>query len=194
MRANSAFIKQINFGLFLAALILFFMPWTTITVNDESIVSQTGLQKMMGAFPVNDEMAQPEAEEGEQQNEEISYFALIVFLLVLGGVVISGMTLFKGFDSSLSPGLIAAVALAALLLSSIMGFPIDREMVVIEEAMKEEAKIYRLMGWKRSDPELDVSRTFIFFLEMLALTIPAGLYIRASLAGKASANSSESED
>ena len=186
-------IAKLNIVSTLAALVLFLFPWLDIQCSAKSFATQSGIQTVYGgASPVKD-LSSPQAQiridldkNPRKENVDPSYLAGIALLAVIGAVVLA----FRNFILGKKPdavGILCAVALIALVLQMIVGFPIRsglaeamaqdtgsaRSNDSFEQVGNEMAKVFL--------EQIQVRYLPLFYLELIALGIPTLVFANSLL-------------
>ena len=129
-------IQKLNIGTTLAALVLFFLPWTDIRCSDKSLATQTGIQTIYGGGSPSADMEafekeQSEKSAGEKMGESMGYAPLvaIALLAVIGAVVAAFISLRSDNEAHKTMvGIFCAVALALLAAQMMIGFPAKKKL------------------------------------------------------------------
>ncbi|MGB0766630.1 MAG: hypothetical protein ACPGYV_02850 [Phycisphaeraceae bacterium] len=190
-------IPNINFFTLLGACLLLFLPWTLVQCNGEAVGTQNGLQVAFGGFsssPRFESMANQEESEDESDSElAFAYLTVASIVALLLGVVSAGLCYFKNTRSTKEAGLLACLAFGCIFAQTLVGSPIEREVATMyEDEDPAEDNMERAM---RSAINFDVTYTNWFYLYLLCLALPAGLYLRSKVQkDKTPANSESTVD
>jgi hypothetical protein len=170
------YMPKINVACLAAALLLFFLPWTDVKCSGRHIASQSGFQSIYGGISLDDDI-EAMSEQGSQPDSEtdisMSLISLIVFLLILAGAAAAAAVFSKGWSSPIQPGALATAAVLLILTQAIIGFPIDRSIRNSQKQSAGDDEMARALG---SAMGVESSRTAWFYIGLLALAVPAGLY------------------
>ena len=131
-------IQKINIGTTLAALALFFLPWTDIRCSDKSLFTQTGVQTIYGGGspsadskpPVGEEQSRKKVD-GRKDNDSmgVSPLVAIAMTVVLGAVVLAFVALRSPcIQRNDVVGMLCAAALVMLTIQILIGFPVKRKL------------------------------------------------------------------
>jgi hypothetical protein len=165
--ANVPKLNLISLGI---AVILFLLPWTDVSCNAKKVATQSGIQATYGG--VTSELGPTDSKEKPDLGG--SALLLIALLLVLGGAAIALLIVLKKNVPPINPAILAGVAFLLILLQAMIGFPINK---VVNEKKASNAQANDEIGRMIGDAAMfSVTRTAWFYLELLALAIPAGVY------------------
>lgn len=179
--------KKIRVGTSLAALFLFALPWIDIQCSEKSMVTQTGFQVIYGGASIADEMESmagndPSAEADFSSEDSMGFAPLVALALVavLAASAFSVIALLRGGDKAeCYSSILPAVALVALLLQMMIGFPAKKKILeaMSEETTQTESADDPFAGLGKSMAaammmSIRVKTTPAFYFELLALGIP----------------------
>jgi hypothetical protein len=124
-------IPKLNLLSALAAVLFFFLPWTSIECNGRPMATQTGVQVMTGGATTVEQTDSLRLEVKSRKDPSLgrSYLAIVALLCAVSAVVtgfaavVTGHRHFAG-----GPGMLCAWALACLITQAALDFPAKREL------------------------------------------------------------------
>jgi hypothetical protein len=122
-------IPKLNLVSALAALVFFFLPWTSIECRGERMVTQTGLQVITGSGKIEQRAQQGSLRLNARSDQSLghSYLVAAALIAILGSLLMSFASLIAGRkDLDHGCGILSALALVCLLLQAAIGFPADK--------------------------------------------------------------------
>ncbi len=175
-------MEKLNFFTLCGAIILFFLPWTTVQCSGHPVATQSGVQSIYAGASLSGELrgaANPRENPDEKANADLGYAVLVGLALVaaIGGAIVAALALFKGMTAAAKPGMFAAAALVLILIQLAVGFPINN---TLTKARSEAAKTPQDMNFGAVVP-ISADRTFWFYAELILLAIPAGIFINSKI-------------
>lgn len=211
---NPENLRRVNFGSLLAALALFFFPWIDVTCSGQRLISQNGIQMMVGAGSVPPAMtALIEKETQKSDSPEDNGFGPLVILGFLALLLTLALSIERfrpsGMDTTNPAGICACVAFCCIALQSCIGFPVESVIAEQFSRQMDKEKLPSSLQIPKGLPKdpfaaysaqmdaqmkeandglnaamamsVQVERRGWFFLELFALAIPAGLFVRTCL-------------
>ena len=183
-------LPTLNFVSALAAVVFFFLPWTSIECRGERMATQTGLQVISGSAKVDDstDPVRMEIEASGEVSLGRSYFAAAALLCAVSAVVMALAGATRGRrDLSGASGALCAIALTCLITQAAMGFPAKETLVrrISEGPSGEPAgSPLEVLGKEIAREVVDriqVHPMFWFYLELAALGIPTVILLNRLL-------------
>jgi hypothetical protein len=174
----------------LAAVVFFFLPWTSIECRGERMATQTGLQLISGSAKMEPSTDPVRIQIGTTEDASLgnSYLAGAALFCAASGSILALAAVFNGKrELSSASGILCTVALVCLITQASLGFPAKETMVKrfsgAPSAGKSASPLDSL-GEEISREVIDrlqVHPLPWFYLELAALGIPALLFVNRLL-------------
>jgi len=185
-------MHRIHLGLLCGALVLFFLPWTNVQCSGRLMATQSGVQATYGSLSLSEDMQamvdKNAKKTGPEQSKDGIGLAILVglaLLAVLAGVVVGAIMVFKGTTLAVQPGVLALGALALLLIQAGVGFPINH--AIAKSRADTAAQKDDMASAIGAAMPFSAERTAWFYIELITLAIPAGIYINSKLPNRPAA-------
>ena len=124
-------IPKLNLLSALAAVLFFFLPWTSIECHGRQMATQTGVQVMTGGATQIEQTDSIRLEVKSRKDPSLgrSYLAIVALLCAVSAVVVGFAAVVTGHGNfSGGPGMLCAWALACLIAQAALDFPAKREL------------------------------------------------------------------
>jgi hypothetical protein len=124
-------IPKLNLLSAFAAVLFFFLPWTSIECHGRQMATQTGVQVMTGGGTAVEQNDSVRLEVKSRKDPSLgrSYLAIVALLCVVSAVVTGFAAVVTGHRSFAGgPGMLCAWALACLVAQASLDFPAKREL------------------------------------------------------------------
>ncbi len=168
-------IAKLNFVSFAAALFCFFLPWLEFQCSEKVVVSQSGFQSTYGGGTLGPEFEsrQQAGKENDSSNEiDPAIFIAGAFFCVVGGFLLSLISLFRRGRSGIAIPALAGIALILVALQMKIGFPLEHS---VTKASKSGGGGTASLGQRLVSMNTRVVyRPWIYF-ELGALISPLGI-------------------
>lgn len=183
-------LPTLNFVSALAAVVFFFLPWTSIECRGERIATQTGLQLIAGSATVaaETESARVQVEAEEKRSLGISYLAAAALLCAISATVMALAAATRGRrDLGRASGLLCAAGLICLITQASLGFPARQTLVnriaggPAGEAAGSPLEVLGEEISREAADRIQVHPMSWFYLELAALGIPALIMLNGLL-------------
>lgn len=181
-------LPTLNLISVLAAVVFFFLPWTSIECRGERMATQTGLQVISGSAKMEPSQEPVRLQLGNTEDSSLgnSYLAGAALFCTGAGLILALAAVFNGKrELSGAPGVLCAIALGCLITQASLGFPAKATLVKRFTAAPD-AKKSPLDGLGKEISREVVDRIQVhplswFHLELAALGIPALLSLNRLL-------------
>jgi hypothetical protein len=189
-----------NFGSFCLAFLLFLLPWTSVQCGGTVLATQSGFQAITANVNIKT-TDDPRSTPGGRNNNAAAgankgvndlgsaFLTAIALAVVLAGIALTALSLFKpalliqnGRPVPVTAWMLAAGALALLLMQAV-SFPIDRMINDLNSQAKAGAPTDQMSKDLLAAMTVTTSRSGWFYLELVALAVPVGLYFGAGKIG-----------
>jgi hypothetical protein len=177
-------IPKLNLASSIAALFLFFLPWLDIQCSGHTMATQSGVQTIYGGVTLAEGFRGDSADDSNKESLGWAFLVAIAFLAVLGAVAVSFLV-FTGnrqIPGNLA-GVLCAVALVALLMEMIAGFPVAEQ--ISKDAGKQSTAEdpMSVASSQVAAAMIQVKYRPALYLELVALGIPALILANGLLEG-----------
>lgn len=184
-------LPKLNLLSALAAVLFFFLPWTSIECHGRQMATQTGVQVITGGATAVEKIEPSQIDIKSRKDPSLgrSYLAIIALLCAVSAVVTGFAAVVTGHGHFAGgPGMLCAWALACLIAQATLDFPVKRELT------KELAGKNSGLSKSKSGPEgfeqalsqevaarIQVRVLPGFYAELAALGIPTLILINGLL-------------
>ncbi|MCW1922927.1 hypothetical protein OKA05_10220 [Luteolibacter arcticus] len=190
-------IPKLNFVSALAAVLFFFLPWTSIECRGQQMATQTGVQLLTGGATAVERIEASQIDIKSRKDSWLgrSYLAMVALLCAVSAVVTGFAALATGHKHiSGGPGMLCACALLCLIAQATLEFPAKRELTKEMGGKNRPATSSGRDGLESALSQEVASRIQVrllpgFYAELAALGIPTlillnGLLDRLRAAGE----------
>jgi hypothetical protein len=182
-------IPKLNLLSALAAVLFFFLPWTSIECHGRQMATQTGVQVMTGGGTMVEQRDSVRIELKSRKDPSLgrSYLAIVALLCAVSAVVTGFAAVVTGHRHfSGGPGLLCAWALACLVAQALLDFPAKRELTKELSEKSPGANSSGMEGLEQALAGEIASRIQVrplpgFYAELVALGIPSLLLLNGLL-------------
>jgi hypothetical protein len=182
-------IPKLNLLSALAAVLFFFLPWTSIECHGRQMATQTGVQVMTGGGTLLEQRDSVRIEMKSRKDPSLgrSYLAIVALLCAVSAVVTGFAAVITGHRHfSGGPGLLCAWALACLVAQALLDFPAKRELTKELSEQSPGATSSGTEGLERALAGEIASRIQVrplpgFYAELAALGIPTLILLNGLL-------------
>jgi hypothetical protein len=182
-------IPKLNLLSALAAVLFFFLPWTSIECHGRQMATQTGVQVITGGATQVEQSDSVRLEVTSRKDSSLgrSYLAIVALLCAVSAVVVGLAAVVTGHRSFAGgPGMLCAWALACLIAQAAMDFPAKRELT--KEMSERNGGPFRpgKEGFEQALSEEIGARIVVrplpgFYAELAALGIPTLILLNGLL-------------
>ena len=182
-------IPKLNLLSALAAVLFFFLPWTSIECHGRQMATQTGVQVMTGGATEIEQTDSIRLEVKSRKDPSLgrSYLALVALLCAVSAVVVGFAAVVTGHRNfSGGPGMLCAWALACLIAQAALDFPAKRELTKELAGKSRGASRSGTEGLEQALSEEIGARIQVrplpgFYAELAALGIPTLILLNGLL-------------